>query len=59
MTKALSAIKAALEAEGIGFADYGGIIGVRLHPTKSKARASKAKGKQKENPRQTVTGASL
>jgi hypothetical protein len=46
MVKAVAAIKAALEAEGIEFTDDDEILGVRLHPAKSKARASKAMGKR-------------
>jgi ribosome-binding protein aMBF1 (putative translation factor) len=34
MTKAMSAIKAALEAEGIEFTDNAGVPGVRLHSKK-------------------------
>jgi hypothetical protein len=42
MTKALSAIKAALEAEGIEFTDEGSVPGVRLHLKKiRRANASK------------------
>jgi hypothetical protein len=43
MIKAVATIKATLEAEGIEFTDDGGILGVRLHPTKDKARAGKTK----------------
>jgi hypothetical protein len=32
MVAALSAIQAALEAEGIEFTEDGGVLGVRLHP---------------------------
>jgi transcriptional regulator with XRE-family HTH domain len=42
MTKALSAIRAALEAEGVEFTDVAGVLGVRLH-TKKKVPS---KGKQ-------------
>jgi ribosome-binding protein aMBF1 (putative translation factor) len=42
MSKALSAIRAALEAEGIEFTDEGGVPGVRLHLKKiRRANASK------------------
>jgi hypothetical protein len=37
--KALTAIKATLEAEGIEFTDGAGVLGVRLHLKKAKARA--------------------
>jgi hypothetical protein len=36
MTKGLDAIKAALEAEGIEFTSNTGVLGVLLHPKKSK-----------------------
>jgi hypothetical protein len=39
MNKALAAIKATLEAEGIEFTDGAGVLGVLLHPKKRKARA--------------------
>ena len=32
MTSALSAVRAALEAEGIEFTDDNGVLGLRLHP---------------------------
>jgi hypothetical protein len=38
MVKGLAAIKAALEAEGIEFMDDKGVLGVRLHPNKSKGK---------------------
>lgn len=41
MTKALSAIKAALEAEGIEFTDGAGVQGVQLHSKKSKPQAKR------------------
>ena len=34
MTKALAAIKATFEAEGIEFTDNAGVLGVLLHPKK-------------------------
>jgi len=37
--KALTAIKATLEAEGIEFTDGAGVLGVLLHLKKGKARA--------------------
>jgi hypothetical protein len=43
MTKALSAIRTALEAEGIEFTDDAGVPGVRLHMNKSK---TPSKGKR-------------
>jgi ribosome-binding protein aMBF1 (putative translation factor) len=38
MVKGLAAIQAALEAEGIEFADDKGVLGVRLHPKKRKGK---------------------
>jgi hypothetical protein len=43
MSRALSAIRAALEAEGIEFTDDAGVPGVRLHMKKSK---TPSKGKR-------------
>jgi hypothetical protein len=36
--KALAAVKATLEAEGIEFTNNAGVLGVLLHPKKHKAR---------------------
>jgi hypothetical protein len=41
MAKGLAAIKAALEAEGIEFADNGGVLSVRLRPKNNKAAHTK------------------
>jgi transcriptional regulator with XRE-family HTH domain len=41
MAKGLTAIKAALEAEGIEFMDDKGVPGVRLHPKKRKGKAGR------------------
>ena len=39
MNKALTTLKATLEAEGIEFTDGAGVLGVRLHLKKGTARA--------------------
>jgi hypothetical protein len=43
MTEALASVQATLEAEGIEFGGYNGVLGVRLHPKPTKKGRAKAK----------------
>jgi hypothetical protein len=47
MTSALSAVQAALEAEGIEFTEEDGVLGVRLHPKPARQLRQEAKGEAK------------